>query len=105
MVGIITATDLLNHALTATPAALSSKLKHWVLRKKDAGQLVGDLMTAEVSQVGSYDRMVDLIAVFSRAKLHHVPVVNQQGKLVGIISQTDLMREMAAALSLPRDDA
>ncbi|WP_312461717.1 HPP family protein [Comamonas sp.] len=105
VVGIITATDLLNHALTATPAALSSKLKHWVLRKKDAGQLVGDLMTAEVSQVGSYDRMVDLIAVFSRAKLHHVPVVNQQGKLVGIISQTDLMREMAAALSLPRDDA
>ncbi|TDS82760.1 HPP family protein [Comamonas sp. JUb58] len=104
VVGIITSTDLLNHALTATPTALSSKLKHWVLRKKDPGQLVGDLMTAEVSKVGSYDRMVDLIAIFSRAKLHHVPVVNRQGKLVGIISQTDLMREMAAALSLPRED-
>lgn len=105
VVGIITSTDLLNHALTATPTALSSKLKHWVLRKKDPVQLVGDLMTAEVSKVGSYDRMVDLIAIFSRAKLHHVPVVNRQGKLVGIISQTDLMREMAAALSLPRDEA
>jgi CBS domain-containing membrane protein len=105
VVGIITATDLLNHALTATPTALSSKLKHWVLRKKDSGQRVGDLMTAEVSKVGSYDRMVDLIAIFSRAQLHHVPVVNRQGKLVGIISQTDLVREMAAALSLPHEDA
>lgn len=105
VVGIITSTDLLNHALTATPTALSSKLKHWVLRKKDPVQLVGDLMTNEVSKVGSYDRMVDLIGIFSRAKLHHVPVVNRQGKLVGIISQTDLMREMAAALALPREDA
>ena len=105
VVGIVTSTDLLNHALAAGPEGLSSKLKHWVLRKKNTGQLVGDLMTTEVSKVGSYDRMVDLIAIFSRGKRHHVPVVNGQGKLVGIISQTDLVREMAAALSLSQEDA
>ena len=66
--------------------------------------VVQDLMTADVVTVNSLDRVVDLIPVFSKGRLRHLPVVNAQGKLVGMITQTDLIRVMAEALA-PVNDA
>lgn len=97
--GIITSTDLLNQALSQAPAGLGDRLKSLVLRKKKAAVVVGELMTEEVATVQGYDRVVDLIAVFSRGHLRHLPVINAQGKLVGMVTQTDLIRVMAKSLA------
>ena len=97
VVGIVTSTDLLNNALNVAPEGIAGRLKSLVLRKKKV-QTVGDLMTVDVIKVQALDRVVGLIDVFSQGSLRHVPVVNAQNKLVGIITQTDLIRAMAESL-------
>ncbi len=106
VLGIVTATDLLTHALAAPSPkpGIATRFKSLVLRKKMAPVVVQDLMTADVVTVNSLDRVVDLIPVFSKGRLRHLPVVNAQGKLVGMITQTDLIRVMAEALA-PVNDA
>ncbi len=99
VVGIVTSTDLLEQALEVTPVSWGNKLKSLVLRKKKSEVVVGDLMTTEVARVQTHDRVVSLIEVFSHGHLRHLPVVNAQGKLVGMVTQTDLIRTMAQSLA------
>ena len=35
------------------------------------------------------------------AQLHHLPVVDAQHRLLGIVTQTDLIRALSAAISVP----
>jgi CBS domain-containing membrane protein len=52
---------------------------------------VGQIMTRRV-RVASHDRrLVDLIPLFGGEGHHHIPIIGDQGKLVGIITQTDLI--------------
>jgi len=59
---------------------------------------VGQIMTREV-RVASVDRhLAELIPLFGGTGHHHIPIVNEGGRLVGIITQSDVV----AALCRPK---
>jgi CBS domain-containing membrane protein len=58
---------------------------------------VGEIMSlpVQVARVGQH--AMDLVPLFSQGGYHHIPIVDGGGHLVGIITQTDLVRTLALA--------
>ena len=52
---------------------------------------VADIMTRKVRVARPEQLMVDLVAQFSDGGLHHMPVVNEQLHVVGMITQSDMV--------------
>lgn len=52
---------------------------------------VADIMTRKVRVARPEQLMVDLVALFSDGGLHHMPVVNEQLHVVGMITQSDVV--------------
>ena len=50
---------------------------------------VKELMTTDVVTVGPIDLMMKVKEIFDANEFHHVPVVNEDGTLAGIISKHD----------------
>jgi CBS domain-containing protein len=52
---------------------------------------VGQLMTSHVVIVYEMNTVDDLLATFRRHDFRHIPVINQPGRLVGVVSELDLI--------------
>lgn len=52
---------------------------------------VEDIMTPRVRTARPEQPMVDLVGLFSDGGLHHMPVVDAQGKVVGMLTQSDVV--------------
>ncbi len=55
---------------------------------------VGEIMTREVVSFHPDDPIADIARCFSERRLRRVPIVEEDGKLVGIISRRDILREL-----------
>lgn len=53
---------------------------------------VRDLMTAGVTALGPQDSLATLHDLFERRRIRHMPVIDGRGRLVGLVSQRDLLR-------------
>ncbi len=63
----------------------------------DKPDAVGQIMTREV-RVASEGRMVsELVPLFSEGGHHHIPIIDAERRLVGIITQSDLVRALHRA--------
>jgi len=51
---------------------------------------ISKIMTTELITVSPNDPLSDVIAIFEREGIHHLPVI-QQGELVGIVSSVDIL--------------
>ena len=85
LVGIVTLVDLLKY-LRSTPARI--RIGQF---KRDGGQRLGSIMTSPVVTVSADTHMVDLVYLLSDRGLHCLPVVDSEQRLVGMITQTDLI--------------
>jgi CBS-domain-containing membrane protein len=52
-------------------------------------ELVKDLMTQNVKTVSTNDLMTEVMEVFEKNNFHHLPVIDEDQKLKGIISRFD----------------
>ena len=73
----------------------SQKHLHDELRKTMGAQ-VRDVMTAPATTIGPDEEVGKAADLMTKNRLHRLPVVDHQGKLVGIISSSDLLRTMSA---------
>lgn len=85
LVGIVTLVDLLKY-LRSTPARI--RIGQF---KREGGQRLGSIMTSPVVTVSADTHMVDLVYLLSDRGLHCLPVVDSEQRLVGMITQTDLI--------------
>lgn len=60
-------------------------------------QSVMDLMTEEVISIGPDDLLVDAARTMLTQHVHRLPVIDGQGRLLGIISTTDVLRALVEA--------
>lgn len=106
VVGIITETDLIRHFTTLeTPRSVNllggiiylDNIADFNESLKDhAAELVKDLMTGEdVITVKENTSLLTIINTMSENKITRVPVVNGKKELVGIITRTDILHQLA----------
>ena len=71
-------------------------------RGMDANTPVREAMTKNVSSVKIDDDLNDVERVMSGQQVRRVPVVDDQGRVVGIVAQADLARELGGAKEVGR---
>jgi len=95
VIGIVTQSDFLKAAApelgTAFPDRLRALLRRTPGPYSDKPEVVGQIMTAQVQTVRTTDAIAALVPVFSDGGRHHVPVVDDNGRLVGMLTQSDLI--------------
>jgi len=98
--GIVTMADFVRVA--SDSGHLAEHLRTLLGGDRDPDKViaVGELMTrnATVAVTGQY--VADLMPLFAEAGHHHIPVVDEAGRVVGVITESDFVRALYR-----RDDA
>ncbi len=99
VMGIITMADFLRAAQVDSSQALGVRLRHFFLasredRQAGAQALVGAIMTPAPTTIGQDRHLVELIPLFTDAGHHHIPIVDEEGSIVGIITESDFVRAL-----------
>jgi CBS domain-containing membrane protein len=98
LVGIVTAADFLRHAGLDKHEGIAERLRDLVRPinsvHADRPEVVGQIMTREVRVVSVGRRASELIPLFSEGGHHHVPVISEERRLLGVVTQSDLMRAL-----------
>ncbi len=97
LAGIVTAADFLRHTTQLQPAGLERRLRAMLRRnaRPDPSlRTVARIMTREVSTARPDQPVGTLIPLFAERGHHHIPVLRGDGRLAGIVTQSDLMRAL-----------
>lgn len=93
-IGILSTTDLLNPLRTADEGVQAQMRLWWreVLQQGLLGERkVHECMTAAVMTIDRETSLLDATAEMLRHRVHHLPVVDGQQRLLGIVSTMDLL--------------
>jgi acetoin utilization protein AcuB len=93
LIGIVTDRDI-RSALPSSQLAEKDKLE------KIASYKIEDIMTKNPVSISPLDTIQDALLLLQRERFGALPVVDNQGKLIGIISIRDLLREFINVLGL-----
>jgi CBS domain-containing membrane protein len=95
VIGIISQTDFLKHSELDQYKTLGERLRHFISRTShshsDKPEVVGQIMTQHVRTASDTMPIVELVPLMANSGLHHIPVVNDDNKFVGIVTQSDLV--------------
>ena len=102
LIGIVTLADFLKTAdldlHDGFDARLRDLLRATTGTHSDKPEVVGQIMTRRVRVTSEHRPLADLVPLFGSTGHHHVPVIGEGERLVGIITQSDVV----AALGAPR---
>jgi len=102
-VGVLSLSDLIDHTQEIETGMRQMTEEDeaslmWLLETcaDQAGdQTVGDVMTTDVISVGPEELLVNAAREMVRSKVHHLPVIDGNKRLVGIISTMDILSAFA----------
>lgn len=101
IVGIITLADFMRAADLDIYEGFDEKLRNLIKRTRsvtsEKPEVVGQIMTRNVRVTSLQRPLADLIPLFGSTGHHHIPVIAEGGKLVGIITQSDLVAALGRA--------
>lgn len=95
VVGIITLTDFLRAAGLEAREGMGARLKAFLRPSgqlhSDKAEVVGQVMTRGVLVAREEMHIVALVELLSDKGLHHIPVINEEKRLTGMVTQSDLI--------------
>ena len=95
VLGVVTQMDFVAHAGIEATQDFAWRLKRLLSRTPTVTsakpEVVGQIMTAPAVTVRETAHIVELVPLMSDRGLHHVPIVDERDKLVGMIAQSDLI--------------
>ena len=99
LLGIVTVADFMRQIDLDVHEGLGWRLRSLVRPRAHQGErTVGRIMSRTV-RVASADRLlIDLVPVFSENGHRHIPIIDGSRRLVGIITQSDLIRALYQAV-------
>jgi CBS domain-containing membrane protein len=109
ILGIVTLADFMRHANVEMHRSLREKL-HAFLKETTTlhttkPEVVGQIMTSQV-RVASADRhIIELAPIFSEDGHHHIPIIDAEKRLVGIITESDFVRALYRSVDPTRPAA
>lgn len=98
VVGIVTVADFMRLVNLDVHEGLGQRLRALVMGRGQQPTQVQGIMTRAVQVAGAAQHVMDLVPLFSQGGHHHIPIVDEGQRLVGIITQTDLVRALAKAV-------
>ena len=101
VIGILTLSDFLRRAGLDRPDTLRQRLRHFLAPRQSPAPQVQDVMTAPVATANQTMSIADLIPLFSQGRHRHMPVLDDEHRLVGMITQSDLMLDLYRILQPP----
>ena len=95
VLGIISLTDFLNQVNSNVNSGIIAQLNEFIKKTNSPythkPEYAGHLMSKPVITIRAEQHILDLFELFYSHKIHHIPVVNNDNKLVGIITPKDLL--------------
>lgn len=95
VIGIVTLVDFLTHASQDKFGSVNDKLRQLIRPSNqthsEKPDVVGQIMTAAVQTASTDTHIVELVPLLSNKGKHHVPVVDNEGRLAGMLTQSDLI--------------
>ncbi|PTM95434.1 HPP family protein [Mycoplana dimorpha] len=94
LVGIVTQTDLMDVMLNASGEVrfgLGRRIRLAVGNRQAKPRTVADIMTRNVHTALPDTRIAKLVPPMADMGLHHIPVVDETNRLVGMVTQSDLV--------------
>jgi CBS domain-containing membrane protein len=100
IIGIVTVSNFVHNASQMntsgqSESTIAEQLSQ--LRKRTPGfesdkpEVAGQIMTAPVITAQRTDRIADLAPLFTMHAIHHIPVIDEKRKLVGILTREDIL--------------
>lgn len=103
LIGIVTTGDFMKQAQRDAFPGLAERMRDLVRASgashSDKPEVVGQIMTRKVRVVSADRPLVDLLPLLAEGGHHHVPVVDEGSQLVGIVTQTDLIRALYSGIA------
>lgn len=108
VIGIVTRSDFLRHADLRDYHRFGAKLRAF-LRKtmtthSDKHEVVGQIMTAPVKTAHDTAPIVELVPLMADAGLYHVPIVDADRRLVGMVRQPAFLAALYAGSLAKEED-
>lgn len=107
VVGIVTLVDFLKRANLKTYETFEDKLIKFIRRtpgdKAEKPEVIGQIMAFPVTTVRTDTHVVDLIPLLSDKGLHHIPVVDVNGRLAGMVTQSDLIAALYTCYAMKEE--
>jgi CBS domain-containing membrane protein len=102
IVGIVTVSDFLRQVNQDVSDGLGMRLLAFVRRSgashSDKPEVVGQIMTRQVRVASAQRYVIELVPLFSQGGHHHIPVIDTEQRLVGILTQTDFVKALHRAV-------
>ena len=90
VVGVISEADFVERSSDRARASLVELLFHRGDRRRQA-ETVGEVMTRDVVTIGPDANHVDAARLMRRKRVKRLPVVDEEGRLIGIVSRADIL--------------
>lgn len=103
-VGIVTVADFLRQLDDTTAAGLAVRLQGLLRRtpglNSEKAEVVGQIMTSRIYTARADTPVSELVHQLSDNGMHHIPVLDGAGRVIGMVTQSDLIAALYKRIAL-----